>query len=148
MSENREVFMQALAGCLKAIPEISLAYLHGSFLKEETYEDVDLALVMGESGRPWQLVKLDILKALEARLIPGRDFHPWQPPEPPFSYFDLQEMNRLPLHLRHKIIVEGLCLYAKDELARMRFEEKIINKALDFKPVDDYFDNAALRRFR
>lgn len=47
----REEIVQRLRQLLEARPEISFAYLHGSFIDGGAYHDVDVALYWGDVNR-------------------------------------------------------------------------------------------------
>lgn len=144
--DNKEEIARQISQILQRFVEIDLVYIYGSFLNRNDYEDIDIACVLKEGHPPWDNLKLAMIRQLEFALIPEKNFHPHYGPETPFSYFDLKNMRRLPSRLQQRIVGEGRCLYSRDETTRIRFETALLCHALDFKRVDDLFDQAALER--
>ncbi len=98
--------------------EVSFAYLHGSYLTEDAFRDIDVAVhlaTMPESTLEYEL-------ALEAILMEIADLP-----------VDLRILNEAPLSFIYNVIKDGKRLVVKDDEARSAFEERAVIAYLDFK---------------
>ncbi|MEN6320250.1 MAG: nucleotidyltransferase domain-containing protein [Syntrophaceae bacterium] len=57
-------------------------------------------------------------------------------------------LNKAPLTIQYGVIIDAKVLYSKDEEARLFFEETVIDKYMDFKPVLDDYDREFLRQIK
>lgn len=119
---QRQGTLQPIVAQLAQRPEILAVVLYGSFLKSETFRDIDLALVVDEQKLPpgkFLDYELDRLGEL-AR----------------FSKFplDIRIVNRAPVLFRYAV-TQGRVLFCQDERAWIEFCERTWKEYLDFEPV-------------
>lgn len=79
---------------IKNDPRIEAVIIYGSYLRQESYHDIDICLVMGEINEKHRIL-LDYIKKFN---IP----------------FDIQEFTLLPLYIRARIMKEGKVLLNKN----------------------------------
>ncbi len=101
--------------------EILFAYIHGSFLQDIPFHDIDLALYMDES----QINKQKSLD-YELRLSIELELKVKYP-------IDVKIINFAPLYFRYTI-TKGKLLLSNDDELRYNFIEKTWLEYLDFKP--------------
>lgn len=99
--------------------EIIFAYLYGSFVDQELFRDIDLALYLNgiekERAMDYLLeVSLDIEKIAG---IP----------------VDVKTLNNAPADYQYNV-VSGKMLFSKNEELRSCFVERVVNKYLDMAP--------------
>jgi len=64
----------------------------------------------------------------------------------PRNELDIVFLQKAPVPLQYNAITSGRALYEDDPVTKADYEQDIINKYLDFKPMLDYIDSIALRR--
>ncbi|NPV29750.1 MAG: nucleotidyltransferase domain-containing protein [Firmicutes bacterium] len=109
-ARKKEVILAKIKNLLEAQPEISFAYAHGSFLEQETFGDIDLAIYLSPvpagSGTYYEL-------ALESAL------------EELIHYpVDLRILNEAPLSFKYSVLRNGTRILEKDEDLRVAFQEQ------------------------
>ncbi|MCX5846423.1 MAG: nucleotidyltransferase domain-containing protein [Deltaproteobacteria bacterium] len=57
-------------------------------------------------------------------------------------------LNKAPLTIQYGVITDSKVLYAKDEEARLSYEETVIDRYMDFKPVLDEYDREFVRQIK
>jgi predicted nucleotidyltransferase len=57
-------------------------------------------------------------------------------------------LNTAPLTIQYGIIIDAKVLYSKDEETRLFFEEIVVDKYMDFKPVLDAYDREFIRQIK
>lgn len=119
---ERQGALQPIVTRLAQRPEILAVVLYGSFLKSETFRDIDLALLVDEQKLlPEQFLdyELDRLGEL-ARL----------------SKFplDIRIVNRAPVLFRYAV-TQGQVLFCRDARIWVEFCERTWGEYLDFEPV-------------
>lgn len=117
--------------------EIAWAYLYGSFLTEEKFEDLDIAVYLGPGylKRVPSLIKEEQMLAisLEKMLSPRYEV-------------DLKILNHAPIHFQYKILKIGKLIFFREPAEVLHYEGETISSYLDYKPTLEFFDKALLRR--
>jgi predicted nucleotidyltransferase len=124
----------ALTTDLRAIftdEPVIVAYLFGSQARGDAgpLSDVDVAVLLEDNLSPAEAL------ALRLRLIEaiGRALR--------VERVDVAPLNDAPYLLQHRVIRDGHVLYCRDELARVRYEFRVLRDYLDFR----YFEDKYLR---
>lgn len=105
--EQKEAIRKRVADFLHKRPEISFAYLHGSFL-ENDFRDIDVAVYLTEiSERDALQYELNLENEL------GKLTGFWA---------DVRILNHAPLSFKFNVIKNGILLFSKDERIRCDFE--------------------------
>lgn len=105
--------------------EIDFAFIHGSFVTEESFGDIDIAVYLAEkiTGPP---VAYEIL--LEVEL------------EKSLKYpVDVRILNSAPLSFRYQVIKNGSVLFERDADRRADFQAETIDMYLDFAPFRERY---------
>lgn len=118
--DERRVLIEKLARALLEHPEVSFAYVHGSFIKESRFRDIDVAVFL--QGTPVSELTYEL--EMEARLseIAGR------------LPVDVRILNEAPLSFRYHVLKEGIAVAVKRDAKRTDFIEDTIVQYLDFAP--------------
>jgi len=124
-----------LAKYFSTRPEIKVGYIFGSKAKgeENRLSDIDVAILIDEEKAAKNLsyrYKAKVLTELMGILRTQK--------------VDLVILNESPLFLCFRVIRDGLILYSKDEIKRIRFEVKIMSRYLDRKFYYDRHVNLSL----
>lgn len=119
---RREGIVQPIVAQLAQHSEILVIVLYGSFLTNETFRDIDLALLIDERRlSPERFLDYELERLGElARL----------------SRFplDIRIVNRAPVLFRYAV-TQGQVLFCRDERAWGAFCERTWGEYLDFEPV-------------
>jgi len=117
---------QLLREILMKQDDIVFAYLFGSFAtgRIHKFSDIDIAVFLKEYN-------IKIYKKIFSDLAINLP-----------TEIDLIILNKAPPLLRHKVIKEGFLLFSRDENARIRFIEKTLIQALDFRETYNWLIKA------
>ncbi len=117
--------MAGLSAELAAVSGLVFAYVHGSFLSSE-FSDVDIGAYFDEPPDAKDLVRIEA--GLERTLgLP----------------LDLQALNKAPLAFAYRVISEGRPVFARDDIVRLDYEERVRDLYFDFRPfLERYYEEA------
>jgi hypothetical protein len=116
---------RSLRDILEARPEISFAYLHGSFIDGGAHHDVDVAVYLD----PPSIDAFDYEMALSVELT--RSLH---------LPVDVQVLNGAPLGFQHSVL-RGNLLFARDEVFLTDFIEQVGWEYMEFSHhLRDYLE--------
>ncbi|MFZ5596456.1 MAG: nucleotidyltransferase domain-containing protein [Bacillota bacterium] len=121
VNKNKSEIISLLTESLKHYTELEFAYIHGSFLNEEQFGDIDIAVYLkeGASLPKDSITKLEI--DLEVQL------------EKIVRYpLDIRVINYSPLSFRYNVLKGGKLLFARNEDILTNFTEKTISAYIDF----------------
>lgn len=119
--------------------KVGIIYLYGSVAQgyESKLSDIDIGVVFVDP------------KVLENSLeVYNRLYDIFDEAIKPKEEIDLVFLQQTSLGLQYNVINEGKVIYAVSPEFRADYEEKVLNKYLDFEPVSDYFDECLMRRLR
>ncbi|MCX6700469.1 MAG: nucleotidyltransferase domain-containing protein [Methanomicrobiales archaeon] len=111
------------------MPSLRVAYLYGSFLHRDDFEDIDSAHLIDDLTGDGQVLEFEakIGDILEEALG--------------FSHeCDIRVLNEQPVWFKHVVISTGLPLYVRIEDDRIDFETQVLVEYLDLKSMYDLFD--------
>ena len=111
-------------------PDIVFAYLHGSFVTEEKFRDIDLAFYLQE------LPPLPLQVELQLETEFGNEVRKYP--------VDVRILNRAPLSFQYNVIKEGLPVIVRDDDARCNFVERTFRDYFDFAPFSKRYLKEAL----
>jgi len=101
------------------------AYLYGSFVKKDTFRDIDVAIYLEKipiSILEYELeMETELMKVLKKYIV------------------DVRVLNTAPLSFKYNVLKEGKVLLVKDNDKRVDFEEKTIVFYLDFLPYRNLY---------
>ena len=114
---EREEILNTLQQALEMQPEVVFAYVHGSFLEDHPFHDVDLAVYLDPADVGEQEISLFVLElalALEKSLSQSSGRAAVHLP------LDVQALNRAPLGFRYQVC-RGKFLFSRDETLRTQW---------------------------
>ena len=124
--EEKEKIIELLRGYLLKREEVVFAYLHGSFLEEGPFRDIDIAVYVKGSVSPFYEEELeDELSRLIGLPV------------------DVRILNSAPVTFRFRAI-GGLLLFSRDEKARCDFEERTMREYHDYSYYLNIYRREAL----
>lgn len=118
---SKAIILEKLEAILKKEPAVVFAYLHGSFLEERGFHDIDIAIYVDPVLVPREKA-LDYELSLSANLdhIIGLPC-------------DVKVLNYAPLGFAY-YVTKGRVLISRDEELRCNFVERTWLQYLDFEP--------------
>jgi uncharacterized protein len=99
---------------------IVFAYLHGSFVKEKVFRDIDIGIYLSNLDSKKKL--LDYELSLEEKLNKYTGFE-----------FDIRILNKAPISFCYSVTKNSIVLFSKDETKRADFESISWVKYFDFE---------------
>jgi len=112
--------VQALRGVLDAVPAIRVAYLFGSCAREDfgPTSDVDVALL---AARPIDLMDLAAIGEQLGAVVDRR--------------VDVADLRSAPPLVCRQVVAEGEVLLVRDPLLRFDFEQEVVRRCEDTRPL-------------
>lgn len=117
---SKENIAEQLKSLLISRNEIIFSYIHGSFLDEFPFRDIDISLYVDSK-------KIDSQHAFDYSFQLSLDVSKQTGYE-----IDIQIMNYAPLGFQHSVLKNGKLLFSKDEDLRVNIIESISLEYIDF----------------
>jgi predicted nucleotidyltransferase len=115
---------------LRGQPDISFAYLHGSFLKAERFRDIDVAVFLknpASSPLPAEIrLETELDKVIKRFPV------------------EVRALNHAPLSFRYNVIKDGSAIVVVDDALRCEFVETTLRDYFDFAPFRRLYLKEAL----
>ena len=126
--EECKSIIQNISAFLENEDAVSFAYIYGSFIEEDGFNDIDIAVYIDES-----VIKKESL--FDCQLDMGVRFESELNSYP----VDCRILNIAPLSFRFSVVTKGELIFSRDEKERVSFE--VITRSLyfDFKHHADFF---------
>lgn len=119
-AENKAAIAEAIFCKLQEHPEILFAYLHGSFLTNEFFNDIDLALYLRKI--PDSLLEYELnMEVILSNVVVG-------------APVDVRLLNGAPLSFQYNVVKEAIPIIVHDDNERAEFQERTIKYYFDFAP--------------
>lgn len=115
--------------------EIELGYLFGSFVKKETFGDIDIAVLLSESKSPYKNFKFAMKVG---RLIEENTGFQHE--------IDVKILNASPLPFQYQVIREGKPVFIRDKSAYIQYETRLLSQYLDYQETLNWFNKRFLER--
>jgi predicted nucleotidyltransferase len=129
--QEKEDIFRRIGRFLEKRPDLLFAYVHGSFISQEQFRDIDVAIYL--KSTPAELLQSEL--ELEAELYNL------------ISYpVDARILNSAPLSFRYNVIKYGRRLAIIHDDARCDFEETTCSAYFDFAPYRQMYLKEALGR--
>ena len=129
--QEKEDISRRIERFLEKYSNLKFAYVHGSFVSQEQFRDIDVAIYL--KSTPAELVSMEL--DLEEKL-----YNIVQYP------VDVRILNGAPLSFRYNVIKNGRHLAVLDDDARCDFEEATVSNYFDFAPYRKMYLQEALGR--
>lgn len=130
MQGKEDIFSQ-IEHYLEKRPDLLFAYIHGSFMSQEKFRDIDVAIYL--KSKPTELLQVEL--DMEAALYKMINYP-----------VDVRILNNAPLSFRYNVIKDGRRLAVINDDARCDFEETTVSNYFDFAPYRKMYLQEALNR--
>jgi predicted nucleotidyltransferase len=121
---ERERILDTTRRSLEPEAGVLFAYVHGSFLQDRPFHDLDVAVYLDpgdERERP--MFSADLASALENAMSPEIRVP-----------VDVRILNQAPLGFRYQVF-RGRLLFSRDDALRTQLVEQTVARYLDLKPL-------------
>lgn len=118
--DDKKTIIDRLSPCLESHQDIAFAYLHGSFVIEDRFKDIDIAVYFNPS--PSSPLQAEL--KLETELSNAIKEYP----------IDVRVLNQAPLSFRYNVIKHGQPFVVHDDDLRSDFVEATLSNYFDFYP--------------
>lgn len=121
--EKKNELISLLTDILRDRIDLDFAYIHGSFLNEEKFSDIDIAVYMAKGAYPQKepVTKFEIDLEIQLEKLAGYPV-------------DVRVINDSPLSFRYNVLKFGKLLFAGNEDIQTGFAERTITAYIDFVP--------------
>lgn len=121
MGKNK--LIPLITDSLSACVELDFAYLHGSFINEEEFGDIDIAVYLIKDAHLSKdsLIKYEIDMEVKLEKLTGYPV-------------DIRVINNAPLSFRYNVLKNGKLLFARSEDTQADFAVRTITAYIDFAP--------------
>jgi len=119
---NKDDVIRKIRDVIEKDSVVLFAYLHGSFLENSSYHDIDVAIYLQQE------------KGLTPLVMQEKEFKLSSMLEQKYrnTRFDVRTLNPAPPSFKYQVIKNGLLLFTKDEERLADFEMATIPHYLDF----------------
>jgi uncharacterized protein len=115
---DKSSFLAEISKIITGLKDADVAYIFGSFLEGEEFNDIDVALLLSEemSLDPYKSLKfsLKIAGELEKQIKPRFEF-------------DVKILNNAPVEFQFEVIRKGRVIFSRDESRRIDYESELIS---------------------
>ena len=120
-ARQRRKLRQRIVTVLQEDPQVLLAYLHGSFSREEPFRDVDIALWL-QSDDPKTAYHYSVQVAITLSTTLGLPV-------------DIQVLNQAPLPFQYFVLSYGIQLLPRNQVLHYRLLDLLTRQYLDFQTL-------------
>lgn len=132
---DKSSFLADIVTFVSRLKNVDVAYIFGSFLEGEEFNDIDIALLLSEDLDPYKGLRFSLKVAgeLERQVKPRFEF-------------DIKILNNASVEFQFEVIKKGSVIFSRDETRRVDYEFEVISTYLDLKYMYDFLDKKFLAR--
>lgn len=134
---DKSSFLAEISKIIAELKEVDVAYIFGSFLESDEFNDIDVALLLSED------LGLDSYKSLKFSLKVAGELE--RQIKPRFE-FDVRILNIAPVEFQFEVIKKGRVIFSRDKSRKVDYEFEVISTYLDLKYMYDILDKKFLAR--
>ena len=121
-AEKREKILNKIKTILEGDENIILAFVHGSFLFNAPFRDIDIALFLKDKEKAFEYVVHKNVKLEKEIGLP----------------IDIHVLNDAPVSFKYNVITRGKLLFTRNKTELHRFIEKTLKEYWDLKMLIKY----------
>jgi len=125
---ERAAILDVLGVALGTEPDVAFAYVHGSFLTERPFRDVDVGVGLAPGDEAGWERQIRLAETLEEAIASS-------PAPGPALPVDVRVLNRAPLGFCYQVLLRGELVFSRDEALRVRWVARVVGRYLDLKPL-------------
>ena len=134
MPDKKEV-MDEIGKIVSEFDYVSAAYVFGSYVHNDDFNDIDVALLISREPDPYKRFKFEMMVAreLERQIKPRFEF-------------DVKILNHSPIEFQYEVLKKGKAVFLRDRTENVEYESKTISNYLDFQTTAEYLNKKFLAR--
>jgi len=134
MPDKKEV-MDEIGKIVSGFDYVSVAYVFGSYVRNDDFNDIDVALLISKELNPYTRFKFEmrVARELERRIKPRFEF-------------DVKILNHSPIEFQYEVLKKGKAVFVRDRTENVEYESETISNYLDFKTTAEYLNKKFLAR--
>lgn len=134
MPDKKEV-MDEVGNIVSEFDYVSAAYVFGSYVHNDDFSDIDVALLISREPDPYKRFKFEMMAAreLERQIKPRFEF-------------DVKILNHSPIEFQYEVLKKGKAVFLRDRTENAEYESKTISNYLDFQTTAEYLNKKFLAR--
>ena len=134
MPDKKEV-MDEIGKIVSGFDDVSAAYVFGSFIHHDDFNDIDVALLISKELNPYTRFKFEmrVARELERRIKPRFEF-------------DVKILNHAPIEFQYEVLKKGKAVFLRDRTENVEYESETISNYLDFQTTAEYLNKKFLTR--
>ena len=134
MPDKKEV-MDEIGKIVSEFDYVSAAYVFGSYVHNDDFNDIDVALLISREPDPYKRFKFEMMVAreLERQIKPRFEF-------------DVKILNHSPIEFQYEVLKKGKAVFLRDRIENVEYESKTISNYLDFQTTAEYLNKKFLAR--
>jgi len=118
-TKEREKILKKIKTILEKDENIILAFVHGSFLSNAPFRDIDVAVLLRDEEKAFEYVIYKNVKLEKEIGLP----------------IDTQVLNNAPVTFKHSVITRGKLLFTRNKKELHKFIEKTLKEYWDLKTL-------------
>jgi len=134
MPDKKEV-MDEIGKIVSEFDYVSAAYVFGSYVHNDDFDDIDVALLISREPDPYKRFKFEMMVAreLERQIKPRFEF-------------DVKILNHSPIEFQYEVLKKDKAVFSRDRTENVEYESKTISNYLDFQTTAEYLNKKFLAR--
>ena len=132
---NKKEVMNKIGKTISGFDDVRTAYVFGSFIHHDDFNDIDVALLISKELNPYTSFKFEMMVAreLERQIKPRFEF-------------DVKILNHSPIEFQYEVLKKGKAVFLRDRTENVEYESKTISDYLDFQTTAEYLNKKFLAR--
>lgn len=132
---NKKEVMDEIGGVVSGFGCVRAAYVFGSYVHNDDFNDIDVALLISKELNPYARFKFEmrVARELERRIKPKFEF-------------DVKILNYSPIEFQYEVLKKGETVFLRDRTENVDYEFEVISNYLDFQITAEYIDKKFLAR--
>lgn len=135
MRDKKEI-MSDIGELISRFDDVEVAYVFGSFIQSDEFNDIDVALLISKELNPYVRFKfaMEVARELERRIKPRFEF-------------DVKILDYSPTEFQYEVLKKGKVVFLRERSKKVEYESELISNYLDFRITAERLDKEFLARF-
>ncbi|RLG29084.1 nucleotidyltransferase [Methanosarcinales archaeon] len=132
---NKKEVIDEIEKIISEFDYVSIAYVFGSYIHNDDFNDIDVALLISNELDPYTRFKFEmqVARELERRIKPRFEF-------------DVKILNHAPIEFQYEVLKKGKAVFVRDRTENVEYESETISNYLDFQTTAEYLNKKFLAR--
>ena len=132
---NKKEVMDEIGKIVSGFDYVSAAYVFGSYVHDDDFNDIDVALLISNELDPYASFKfgMGVARELERRITPRFEF-------------DVKILNHSPIEFQYEVLKNGKVVFLRDRTENVEYESEVISNYLNFQTTAEYLNKKFLAR--